>query len=289
VPGGATGVRDDGAVAAAPDPTSAAPYDVADLSLAARGRRRTEYAERAMPVLGLLRARFARDRPLAGLRVAACMHVTPETAALARTLTAGGAQLRLAASNPHSTQDDVAAALVAQDGVAVHARHGVDRAGYVAHLEAALAAGPQVLLDDGCDLVHVLHTRRTDLLPGVRGGCEQTSTGVLRLRQMAADGALRLPMVAVNDTPTQLLVANRHGTGQSTLDAVMRTTGGLVAGSTVVVAATGGAARASRPAPAASGRRSSSPRSTRPGRWRRCSTATASCRWPRAARSATSS
>jgi adenosylhomocysteinase len=215
------------------------PYDVADLSLAARGRRRTEYAERAMPVLGLLRARFARDRPLAGLRVAACMHVTPETAALARTLRAGGAELALAASNPLSTQDDVAAALVAQDEVAVHARHGVDRAGYAAHLESALDVRPHVLLDDGCDLVNVLHRHRTDLLDGVRGGAEQTSTGVLRLRQMAADGALRLPMVAVNDTPTQLLVANRHGTGQSTLDAVMRTTGNLVAGTTVVVAGYG--------------------------------------------------
>ena len=198
-----------------------------------------EHAERSMPVLGLLRARFARERPLAGLRIAACAHVTPETAALARTLTAGGAELHVAASNPLSTQDDVAAALVASDGVAVQARHGVDRAGHARHLRAVLDARPQLLLDDGCDLVQVLHTDRPDLAGQVRAGGEQTATGVLRLRQMAADGALRLPMVAVNDTPMQLLVANRHGTGQSTLDAVMRATGALLAGTVVVVAGYG--------------------------------------------------
>jgi adenosylhomocysteinase len=214
------------------------PHDVTDLALADAGRRRIDFAERAMPVLGLLRERFARDCPLRGVRVAACAHVTPETAALARTLTAGGASLTLAASNPLSTQDDVAAALVV-DGVGVHARHGVDRAGYAAHLLGALEPRPQLLLDDGCDLVNVLHTSRTDLLDEVRGGGEQTSTGVLRLRQRAADGALRLPRAAVNDTPMQLLVANRHGTGQSTLDAVMRATGTLLAGTTVVVAGYG--------------------------------------------------
>ena len=213
-------------------------FDIADASLAEQGRQRVEFAERAMPVLGLLRARYAETRPLSGVRIAACMHVTAETAALARTLTAGGAELHLAASNPLSTQDDVAAALVAE-GMAVHARHGVDRAGYVAHLEAVLDARPTLVLDDGCDLVGVLHTSRRALLPGVRAGCEETTTGVLRLRQMAADGALGLPMVAVNDTGTQRLVANRHGTGQSTLDAVMRATGTLLAGSTVVVAGYG--------------------------------------------------
>ena len=192
-----------------------------------------------MPVLALLRARFAAEHPLAGLRVAACMHVTPETAALARTLTAGGAEVALAASNPLSTQDDVAAALVDGAGVVVHARHGVDRAGYVQHLEAVLETRPHLLLDDGCDLLDLLHTRRTDLLDGVRAGSEQTSTGVLRLRQMAAEGALRLPVVAVNDTPAQLLVANRHGTGQSTVDALLRSTGLLLAGATVVVAGYG--------------------------------------------------
>ena len=220
-------------------PVPQLPYDVADLGLAEQGRRRVEHAERSMPVLGRLRERFAADRPLAGLRLAACAHVTPETAALARTLTAGGAVLHVAASNPLSTQDDVAAALVAVDGVGVQARHGVDRAGYAAHLRAVLDARPHLLLDDGCDLVQVLHAERADLLGDVRAAGEQTSTGVLRLRQMDADGALRLPVVAVNDTPMQLLVANRHGTGQSTLDAVMRATGALLAGTVVVVAGYG--------------------------------------------------
>jgi adenosylhomocysteinase len=214
------------------------PYDIADLALADQGRRRIDFAERAMPVLGLLRERYEADRPLDGVRIAACMHVTAETAALARTLTAGGAELHLAASNPLSTQDDVAAALV-EAGVMVHARHGVDRAGYVAHLEGVLDARPTLLLDDGCDLVGVLHSTRRELLDGVRAGLEETTTGVLRLRQMAADGALGLPMVAVNDTGMQRLVANRHGTGQSTLDAVMRATGTLLAGATVVVAGYG--------------------------------------------------
>ena len=214
------------------------PSDVADLGLAAAGRARIDFAERAMPVLGLLRTRFASSRPLRGVRVAACAHITPETAALARTLVAAGAQLHLAASNPLSTHDDVAAALVL-DGVGVHARRGADREAHTAQLLAALDAGPQLLLDDGCDLVTLLHTRRPDVLDGVRAGGEQTGTGVLRLRQMAAEGALRLPMAAVNDTPMQLLVANRHGTGQSTLDAVMRATGTLLAGTTVVVAGYG--------------------------------------------------
>ncbi len=215
------------------------PSDVADLALAEQGRRRVEYAERGMPVLARLRDRFARDRPLEGVRIAACAHVTPETAALARTLTAGGAELHLAASNPLSTQDDVAAALVGEPAVAVQARHGVDRAGHARHLSAVLDARPHLLLDDGCDLVLALHADRPDLLDHVRAGGELTSTGVLRLRQMAADGALRLPMVAVNDTPMQLLVANRHGTGQSTLDAVMRASGVLLAGTVVVVAGYG--------------------------------------------------
>jgi adenosylhomocysteinase len=212
--------------------------DIADPSLADQGRRRVDFAEHAMPVLALLRDRYRADRPLDGVRIAACMHVTAETAALARTLAAAGAALHLAASNPLSTQDDVAAALVAE-GVWVHARHGVDRAGYVQHLEAVLDAGPTLLLDDGCDLIGVLHGSRRSMLAGVRAGCEETTTGVLRLRQMAADGALGLPMVAVNDTGMQRLVANRHGTGQSTLDAVMRATGTLLAGSTVVVAGYG--------------------------------------------------
>ena len=218
-------------------PAPSLPSDVADLGLADQGARRTDFAERSMPVLGLLRERFARERPLAGVRVAACMHVTPETAALARTLVRGGAELHLAAANPLSTQDDVAAALV-RDGVGVHARQGLDAAGYARHLVAVLEARPALLLDDGCDLVQVLQ-RRPELARGVRAGCEETTTGVLRLRQMAAAGVLGLPMVAVNDTATQLLVANRHGTGQSTVDAVVRATGTLLAGAVVVVAGYG--------------------------------------------------
>jgi adenosylhomocysteinase len=218
------------------------PYDVADLGLADEGARRVEFAERAMPVLGLLRRRFVRDRPLRGLRIAACAHLTPETAALARTLAAGGAELHLAASNPLSTHDDVAAALVV-DGIGVHARHGVDHPTYVRHLLAALERRPHLVLDDGCDLVSALHTSHTDVLAEVRAGLEQTSTGVLRLRQMAADRVLRLPMAAVNDTPMQLLVANRHGTGQSAVDAVVRATGVLLAGTTVVVAGYGACGR----------------------------------------------
>jgi adenosylhomocysteinase len=212
--------------------------DVADPSLAEQGRRRVDFAERAMPVLGRLRQRFAAERPLAGLRVAACMHVTPETAALARVLQAGGAELHLAASNPLSTQDDVAAALAAT-GVGVHARQGADRATYDRHLLAVLEARPQLVLDDGCDLLGVLHGARPDLREGVRAACEETTTGVLRLRSLQAAGELRLPVVAVNDTAVQLLVANRHGTGQSALDAVVRSTGTLLAGSTVVVAGYG--------------------------------------------------
>ncbi|MCU1603071.1 MAG: adenosylhomocysteinase [Frankiales bacterium] len=212
-------------------------YDVADPALAEQGARKVAWAERAMPVLGLLRERFAQERPLDGITVAACMHVTPETAALVRVLTAGGAAVHLAASNPLSTQDDVAAALAAE-GVGVHARHGVTRDEYVAHLTAVLEAGPQLLLDDGCDLVDLLHTKPV-LRKGVRAGVEETTTGVLRLRQMTADGALKIPMVAVNDTSVQRLVANRHGTGQSTVDAVLRATGALLAGTTVVIAGYG--------------------------------------------------
>ncbi len=212
-------------------------YDIADPALSDQGARRIAWAERAMPVLGLLRRRFANERPLDGLVVVACMHVTTETAALVRTLTAAGASLHLAASNPLSTQDDVAAAL-AQEGVGVFARQGVTLKEYGGHLRAVLDAGPDYVLDDGCDLVNLLHSHPA-LLSGVRGGIEETTTGVLRLRQMAADGALRLPMVAVNDTAVQRLVANRHGTGQSTLDAVLRATGALLAGTTVVVAGYG--------------------------------------------------
>jgi adenosylhomocysteinase len=183
-----------------------------------------------MPVLAQLRARFQRDRPLAGLRVSGCLHITTETANLARTLKAGGADLVLCASNPLSTQDDVAAALALEDQIPVFARRGEDTALYYAHIRAALAHGPQITLDDGADLVSELHKHRTDLLPGVLGGTEETTTGVIRLRAMAAAGALRYPIVAVNDALTKHLFDNRYGTGQSALDGVIRATNILLAG-----------------------------------------------------------
>ncbi len=192
-----------------------------------------------MPALASIRARFEREQPLAGLRIAAALHVTPETANLMIVLQAGGAELHLAAANPLSTQDDIAVALLERYGVAVHARRGADRATYDGHLDAALAAGPHLVLDDGCDLVSRLHTGPSQRLAGVQGGCEQTSTGVVRLRAMAAEQALRFPVLAVNDSPIQQSFANRHGTGQSTVDALVRATNVLLAGRTVVVAGFG--------------------------------------------------
>ena len=214
-------------------------HDVADLSLADAGRKRIEWADRAMPVLAQIRERFAESRPFEGVRLAACMHVTTETANLMRTLRAGGAELALCASNPLSTQDDTAASLVRDFGVSVFARNAVDRDGYYAHIQAALDIEPHQVFDDGCDLVNVLHSERTELLEGVRAGCEETTTGVIRLHQMAADGALRFPMIAVNDTDTKHMFDNRYGTGQSTLDAIFRATNTLLAGKTVVVAGYG--------------------------------------------------
>jgi adenosylhomocysteinase len=214
-------------------------HDVADLSLAEQGRARIEWAERSMPVLRQIRERFAKERPFEGVTIAACMHVTTETANLMRTLRAGGAELALCASNPLSTQDDTAAALVAEYGVSVFARNAVDTAGYYAHIDAALDLRPDFVFDDGCDLVNTVHTGRQELLGTVRAGCEETTTGVIRLRAMAADGALRFPMVAVNDTDTKHMFDNRYGTGQSTLDAIFRATNTLLAGRTVVVAGYG--------------------------------------------------
>ncbi len=214
-------------------------YEIADPGLAESGVRRIEWADRAMPVLRRIRERFAAQRPLDGLKIAACMHVTTETANLIRTLQAGGAQVALAASNPLSTQDDTAAALVREYGVAVFARQGVDRDGYYRHIHQALQIGPDLVLDDGCDLVNTLHTERLDLVGGVRGGCEETTTGVIRLHQMAREGALRFPMVAVNDTDTKHMFDNRYGTGQSTLDGIVRATNTLLAGKTIVVAGFG--------------------------------------------------
>ncbi|MGF7237550.1 MAG: adenosylhomocysteinase [Frankia sp.] len=214
-------------------------HDVADLALAAQGRTRIEWADRSMPVLAQIRERFALERPFVGVTIAACMHVTTETANLMRALAAGGADLALCASNPLSTQDDTAAALVAEYGISTFARNAVDRDGYYAHINAALDVAPAFVFDDGCDLVNTLHTARTDVLPGVRGGCEETTTGVIRLRQMAREDALRFPVVAVNDTDTKHMFDNRFGTGQSTLDAIFRATNTLLAGKTVVVAGYG--------------------------------------------------
>ncbi|WP_159940586.1 MULTISPECIES: adenosylhomocysteinase [unclassified Nocardiopsis] len=215
------------------------PHEVADIGLAQAGVRRVAWAERSMPVLRSVRERFAAERPLEGLRVAACQHVTAETANLLRVLRAGGAQVWLAASNPLSTQDDTAAALVAEYGVSVHAWAGMDPAAYDRNLVTVLESRPHLLLDDGCDLVNTAHLVRPDLLPGVLGGCEQTTTGVIRLRRMSAEGELRLPVVAVNDTATKRMFDNRYGTGQSTIDGILRATNAMLAGRTVVVAGFG--------------------------------------------------
>jgi adenosylhomocysteinase len=215
------------------------PHDVTDLGLAAEGVRRIEWAEREMPVLRLIRERFARERPLAGIRIGACLHVTTETANLMRTLQAGGAEVVLAASNPLSTKDDVAAALVAEYGIAVHARRGEDRDTYYAHLNAVADGHPQLTMDDGCDLVSLLHSERPAQLGEVLAGTEETTTGVIRLKAMAADGALRFPVVAVNEALTKHLFDNRYGTGQSTVDGILRATNLLLAGRNVVIAGYG--------------------------------------------------
>ena len=215
------------------------PYDVADLALADEGRLRIEWADRHMPVLRDIRARFEKEQPLSGLKVAACLHVTTETANLMRALKAGGASATLCASNPLSTQDDTAAALVQHYGIDVHARRGIDNAGYYRHLEAALDSRPSVTMDDGCDLVTLLHTKRREQLGEVRVGTEETTTGVIRLRQMEREGALAYPIIAVNDTPTKHMFDNRFGTGQSSIDGILRATNVLLAGTTFVVAGYG--------------------------------------------------
>jgi len=223
----------------AADPSTLPPHDVADLGLADEGVRRIEWAEREMPVLRLIRDRFAAERPLAGMRIGACLHVTTETANLMRTLQAGGAEVALAASNPLSTKDDVAAALVARYGMSVYARRGEDRDTYYAHLDAVADTHPHLTQDDGCDLVSLLHSKRTEQLPEILAGTEETTTGVIRLRAMAADGALRFPVVAVNEALTKHLFDNRYGTGQSTVDGIVRATNLLLAGRNVVVAGYG--------------------------------------------------
>jgi adenosylhomocysteinase len=214
-------------------------HDIANASLAAEGKKRIEWAERNMPVLAQIRERFEKEQPFKGVRFAACMHVTTETANLMRTLKAGGAELALCASNPLSTQDDTAAALVYEYGISVFARNAVDRDGYYSHINAALDIAPHQVFDDGCDLVNTLHTTRTELLANITGGCEETTTGVIRLQQMAKDGALTFPMIAVNDTDTKHMFDNRYGTGQSTIDAIFRATNQLIAGKVFVVAGFG--------------------------------------------------
>src|SRR6266511_4096086 len=209
--------------------------DVKDLGLARQGRERMEWAAGEMGVLALIRARFEKERPLEGIRVAACLHVTTETANLVETLTAGGAEVSLCASNPLSTQDDVAAALCEQSDVGVYAIKGEDNETYYRHIEAVLDQHPQITMDDGADLVSLLHRQRADQVSDVFGGTEETTTGVIRLRAMATDGALRYPIVSVNDANTKHLFDNRFGTGQSTIDAIMRATNRLLAGRTVVV------------------------------------------------------
>ncbi|HLC35583.1 MAG TPA: adenosylhomocysteinase, partial [Anaerolineales bacterium] len=214
-------------------------HDIKNLKLAEGGRLRMGWAEQEMPVLRLIRERFRSERPLADLRVSACLHVTAETANLMHTLQLGGADVVLAASNPLSTQDDVAATLVSHLEMPVYAIKGEDNTTYYQHLRAALDHHPHITMDDGADLVSTLHKERVPQLPEVVGGTEETTTGVIRLRAMAADGALKFPIIAVNDSMTKHLFDNRYGTGQSTLDGIVRATNVLLAGKTFVVAGYG--------------------------------------------------
>ncbi len=210
-------------------------YDIKDIALAEKGRLRIEWAAHSMPVLKQISERFVKDQPLKGVTLAACLHVTTETASLAATLKAGGAQVVVCASNPLSTQDDVAASLVKDHKIPVFAIKGEDNKTYYQHLNAALDFKPQITMDDGADLVSVIHSERRNLLDGIIGGTEETTTGVIRLRAMAKDGVLAYPIVAVNDAGTKHLFDNRYGTGQSTIDGMIRATNRLVAGSNFVV------------------------------------------------------
>jgi len=214
-------------------------YDISDLRLAEKGLKRIEWARQFMPVVAQIEKRFGKRRPLRGIRVSACLHVTTETANLLRALKAGGAQVALCASNPLSTQDDVAAALVKHFRIPVFARRGEDRRTYYKHIQSVLEIRPHITMDDGADTISVLHDERTDLLPGTIAGTEETTTGVLRLRQMEEKGVLRYPIIAVNDADTKHLFDNRYGTGQSTLDGVVRATNILLAGKPVVVSGYG--------------------------------------------------
>ncbi|MEX0993573.1 MAG: adenosylhomocysteinase [Solirubrobacterales bacterium] len=215
--------------------TVAKNHDVADLSLADAGQARIEWADRHMPVLASIRERFARERPLDGITLGACLHVTTETANLVRTLIAGGAEVALCASNPLSTQDDVAAALVDRHGAEVYAINGEDDDSYYSHINAVCDRRPQITMDDGADVISVLHGERTDQIPDVIGGTEETTTGVIRLKALEKEGKLGFPIVAVNEASTKHLFDNRYGTGQSTLDGIIRATNILIAGKRVVV------------------------------------------------------
>ncbi len=218
-------------------------YDVKDLALAEEGQLRMEWAEKEMPVLRLIRARFEKEKPLDGIRISACLHVTTETGNLMRTLKAGGADVVLTASNPLSTQDDVAAALVKHDGIPVFAIKGEDNETYYKHIHAAIDHAPQITMDDGADLVSTLHKDRRENLPNVIGGTEETTTGVIRLRAMADQGVLEYPILAVNDAMTKHLFDNRYGTGQSTVDGIIRATNILLAGKHFVVGGYGWCSR----------------------------------------------
>lgn len=210
-------------------------FDIADASLAEAGRRRIAWADRQMPVLAAIRERFAKETPLKGQKIAACLHVTTETANLLRTLRDGGAEVIACASNPLSTQDDVAASLVEHEGIPTFAIKGEDNDSYYRHLNACLDAHPTLTMDDGCDLVSTIHQERPDQCAEMLAGSEETTTGVIRLRAMEADNALKYPIVAVNGANTKHLFDNRYGTGQSTLDGIIRATNVLIAGRTVVV------------------------------------------------------
>ncbi len=214
-------------------------YDIKDIALGAKGKRRIEWAGRDMPVLQNVRAKFEKEKPFAGKNLAACLHVTAETANLMIVLKAGGANVVLCASNPLSTQDDVAASLVADYQIPVYAIKGEDRDTFFKHLKAVIAIGPHLTMDDGADLVSTIHQDHTDLLKTLVGGTEETTTGVIRLRAMSRDGALKMPIVAVNDAKTKNMFDNRYGTGQSTRDGIIRATDILIAGKCVVVAGYG--------------------------------------------------
>jgi len=214
-------------------------HDIKDIRLAKKGKLRIEWAAKEMPVLKSITERFRKEKPLKGVRLAACLHVTTETANLAETLKAGGAQVYLCASNPLSTQDDVAASLVKNSGISVFAIKGEDHKTYYRHIMDALSLKPNITMDDGADIVSTLHTKKKELIKNLLGGTEETTTGVIRLRAMAEKGVLKYPIIAVNDAYTKYLFDNRYGTGQSTIDGIMRATNRLIAGSIFVVAGYG--------------------------------------------------